>query len=62
MKGYHCTNITRTALKDKKYVDFLWRDVNRNALAELRVEVSQINVHRRRFSPAPHTLASPVGP
>ena len=38
-KGY------KNCFEREKYVDFLWMDVYRNAFAQFRMGVSQINVH-----------------
>ena len=43
----------------EKYVDFLWMDVYRNAFAQFRMAVSQINVHQHRFSPRASNVACP---
>ena len=34
----------------ERYVDVLWMEVYRNSLAQFRMGVSQINLHRHRFS------------
>ena len=44
-KGY------KNHFEREKYVDFLWMDVYRNAFAQFRMGVSQINIHQLRFSP-----------
>ena len=41
-------------------VHFLWRDVYRNAFAQFRMGVSQINVHQHRFSPTARNVACPL--
>ena len=40
-------------------MDFLWTDVCRNAFAQFRMGVSQINVHQHRFSPTARNVACP---
>ena len=40
-------------------MDFLWVDVYRNAFAQLRMGVSQINVHQHCFSPTARNVACP---
>ena len=42
-------NNYKDCFKREKYVDVLWRDVYRNALAQFRIGVYQIKVHRHRF-------------
>ena len=38
---------------------FVWMDVYRNAFAQFRMGVSQINVHQHRFSPTARNVACP---
>lgn len=45
----------------EKYVDFIWMDTYRNALAQFRMGVSQINVHRYRFSQTAENVLCPIG-
>ena len=52
-KGY------KNCFEREKYVDFLWVDVYRNAFAQFRVGVSQINIHQHSFSPTARNVACP---
>ena len=55
--------VIRTALKGKSmwiyFILFFWMDVYRNAFAQFRMGVSQINVHQHRFSPTARNVACP---
>eukprot|EP00745_Piridium_sociabile_P043608 TRINITY_DN8944_c0_g1_i10.p1 TRINITY_DN8944_c0_g1~~TRINITY_DN8944_c0_g1_i10.p1 ORF type:complete len:1137 (-),score=123.12 TRINITY_DN8944_c0_g1_i10:208-3198(-) len=44
----------------EQYIDVLYVDVYRNILAQFRMGVSQLNVHRYRFSPSNENTACPV--
>ena len=43
-------NIYKRCFERERYVDVLWMEVYRNSLAHFRMGVSQINLHRNRFS------------
>ena len=40
----------KTCFGKEKYVDILWMNIYRNVLAQFRMGVSQINVHKYRYS------------
>ena len=52
-KGY------KNCFEREKYVHFLWWDLYRNAFAQFRMSVSQINVHQHRFSPTALNVECP---
>lgn len=39
----------KACFEKERYVDILWKDVYRNVIAQFRMGVSQINIHRYRF-------------
>ena len=43
-------NSYKHCFQRERYVDVLWMEVYRNCLAQFRMGVSQINLHRHRFS------------
>ena len=45
----------------EKYVELVWTDVYRNALAQFRMGVSQINAHKHRFSTNEDCKLCPFG-
>ena len=44
------------------YLEVLFVDVYRNVFAQFRMGVSQLNVHRYRFSPSPENTNCPLCP
>jgi hypothetical protein len=49
----------KSVFEKEKYFDCIWLDIYRNALAQFRMGVSQINKHRHRFAPNSAQIACP---
>ena len=55
-------NKVKSVFEREKYVDVIWMEAYRSALAQFRMGISQINVHRYRFSPTKENTTCPFCP
>ena len=50
----------KNSFESEKYVDFTWMDIYRNAFAQFRKRISQINDHRHRFPSTARNKSCPL--
>ena len=53
-------NNYKHCFKRERYEDVLWMEVYRHSLAQFRMDVSQINLHRHRLSPTTDHTTCPL--